>query len=91
MGLQEVREDLRCSMAKDIVTIKNESLKIEDPECRRIFSDARLPKEISLDFQKKVTLSKHEKQDADPSSLLGNSEVYKQLLGMHTLNSYFKR
>ncbi|EEF37970.1 RNA binding protein, putative [Ricinus communis] len=79
--LNDVREDLRCSMAKDVITIKNESFKIdENPTCRRT-----LPKELleeaSLDFQKKITPSKHEKKDADSSSILG-SNAYKQLLEM---------
>lgn len=81
--LNDVREDLRCSMAKDVVTIKNESLKTdEDGNCRRTVIDSQLPKETSFDFQKKLTLSKHEKQDTDSSSVLGNNEACKQLLEM---------
>ncbi|KAK6251036.1 hypothetical protein SCA6_005041 [Theobroma cacao] len=88
--LNDVREDLRCSMAKDTVTIKNESLNIsEDPEsieklstaCKeRLFTE--LSKDAHLDFQKKITFSNHEKQDMNSSSLLGKEEVYKQLLEM---------
>ncbi|KAF9689746.1 hypothetical protein SADUNF_Sadunf01G0124300 [Salix dunnii] len=81
--LNDVREDLRCSMAKDVVTIKNESLKNdEDGNCRQTLIDSQLPTETSFDFQKKLTLSKHEKQDTDSSSVLGNNEAYKQLLEM---------
>lgn len=70
-------------MAKDVVTIKNESLKTdEDSNCRRTVIDSQLPKETSFDFQKKLTLSKHEKQDTDSSSVLGNNEACKQLLGI---------
>lgn len=90
---QDVREDLRCSMAKDVVTIKNESLKIgEDLDCAEVLSKlgkeeslAQLPKDSSLDFQKKITLSKHENQDNSSSSFFGNREAYKQLLGMYKL------
>lgn len=81
--MQDVREDLRCSMAKDVVTINNESLKNgEDGNCRQTVIDSQLPKETSFDFQKKLTLSKHEKQDTDSSSVLGNNEACKQLLGI---------
>ncbi|KAJ6961041.1 hypothetical protein NC652_000047 [Populus alba x Populus x berolinensis] len=81
--LNDVREDLRCSMAKDVVTINNESLKNgEDGNCRQTVIDSQLPKETSFDFQKKLTLSKHEKQDTDSSSVLGNNEACKQLLEM---------
>ncbi|KAK8520784.1 hypothetical protein V6N13_076919 [Hibiscus sabdariffa] len=83
--LNDVREDLRCSMAKDIVTIKNESLNMA--EAIEELSSAceeklELPKDTHLDFQKKITLSKHEKHDLGSSSLLGKGEVYKQLLEM---------
>ncbi|GLT91144.1 hypothetical protein SLE2022_090460 [Rubroshorea leprosula] len=84
--LNDVREDLRCSMAKDIVAIKNESLIGEDPNSTEILSAAKkeklleLPKDARLDFQKKITLSKHEKQDSH--SVLGNRGAYKRLLEM---------
>lgn len=86
--LNDVREDLRCSMAKDIVTIKNESLNMgEGPGSIEKLSTAceeklftGLPKDAHLDFQKKITLSKHEKQEMDFSSLLDKREAYKQLL-----------
>ncbi|KAL6279881.1 hypothetical protein ACE6H2_016762 [Prunus campanulata] len=86
--LQDAREELRSSMAKDAVTIKNESLRSdEDENCTKILSNAnegklhtQLPKDISLDFQKKITLSKHEKQDKAVNSVLGDQETYKQLV-----------
>ncbi|KAH9607099.1 hypothetical protein KSS87_005028 [Heliosperma pusillum] len=64
--LNGVREELRSSMAKDDVTLKNESLMtIED--LKSIPTDSGhdiLPpfpsSEFSLDFQKKFTLSKHD-------------------------------
>ncbi|KAJ0104679.1 hypothetical protein Patl1_18356 [Pistacia atlantica] len=95
--LNDVREDLRCSMAKDIVTIKNESLKIsEDPDCTEILHNPgkeellpQLHKDSSLDFQKKITISKHEKQDANSSSLSRNRETYKQLSEMEKEDELF--
>lgn len=85
--LQDVREDLRASMAKDIVTIKNEGFKIEEEPNRRLMTstsdEERLSEPSSLDFQKKITLSKHEKQDAtSTTSVLQNGETYKRLFGM---------
>ncbi|XP_022735879.1 uncharacterized protein LOC111289259 isoform X3 [Durio zibethinus] len=88
--VEDVREDLRCSMAKDTVTIKNESLNMgESPgsiekqstACEeKLFTE--LPKDAHLDFQKKITFPKHEKQDMDSSSLLGKGEMYMQFLEM---------
>lgn len=88
--MQDVREDLRASMAKDIVTIKNEGFKIEEETNRRVITstsdEERLPEPSSLDFQKKITLSKHEKQDASSTtSVLQNGETYKRLFGMQFL------
>uniref|UniRef100_A0A1J3HNC1 tRNA (guanosine(18)-2'-O)-methyltransferase TARBP1 n=1 Tax=Noccaea caerulescens TaxID=107243 RepID=A0A1J3HNC1_NOCCA len=84
--LNDVREDLRASMAKDIVTIKNEGLKIEEEANRKLIMSAtdeeRLSEPSSLDFQKKITLSKHEKQDASSNSVLQNGETYKRLFEM---------
>ncbi|KAI8031899.1 1-acyl-sn-glycerol-3-phosphate acyltransferase 2 [Camellia lanceoleosa] len=69
----DVREDLRCSMAKDAETIKIESLSInKDPKCV----------DIPLDFQKKVIIAKHEKQEANSDIFLGKNETYKRLMGM---------
>ncbi|ANM67716.1 tRNA/rRNA methyltransferase (SpoU) family protein [Arabidopsis thaliana] len=84
--LNDVREDLRASMAKDVVTIKNEGFKIdEEPKRRLIMSttdEERLSEPSSLDFQRKITLSKHEKQDASSTSVLRNGETYKRLFEM---------
>jgi len=68
-------------MAKDDVTLKNESLRIaEDPDCMRLPADARqmLPASLnnvsSVDFQKKFTFSKHEMLDSNSSgSSLGSA------------------
>lgn len=80
-------------MAKDLVTIKNESLRSNEDHNRLEISfndvDENLhtprPKDMVLDFQKKITLSKHEKKDGDVNSLLGHKESYKQLAGMYKL------
>nr|POF01631.1 putative methyltransferase tarbp1 [Quercus suber] len=84
--LNDVREDLRCSMARDVLTIKNESL---DPDRMDLSSNAKgenlliqQPKDTCLDFQKKVTLSKHEKNETSVSSFFGNKEIYEQLVEM---------
>ncbi|KAK4844740.1 hypothetical protein QYF36_023863 [Acer negundo] len=95
--LNDVREDLRCSMAKDVVTIKNERLKIGgDPDNMELLSDVdkeklhtQLANGSSLDFQKKITLSKNEKKDTSFSSYLGNREPYKQLLEMEKEDELF--
>ncbi|KAK7858069.1 putative methyltransferase tarbp1 [Quercus suber] len=86
--LNDVREDLRCSMARDVLTIKNESL---DPDRMDLSSNAKgenlliqQPKDTCLDFQKKVTLSKHEKNETSVSSFFGNKEIYEQLVGFFT-------
>ncbi|MCL7028571.1 hypothetical protein MKW94_000347 [Papaver nudicaule] len=56
--LNDVREDLRSSMAKDAATIKNESLvTMENSNSRQVSRD------LSLDFQKKITLSENERRD----------------------------
>ncbi|KFK23549.1 hypothetical protein AALP_AAs66918U001300 [Arabis alpina] len=84
--LNDVREDLRASMAKDIVTIKNEGFKIDEesnrPLVMSIPNEERLSEPSSLDFQKKITLSKHEKQDGSSTSVLQNGETYKRLFEM---------
>lgn len=74
-------------MAKDLVTIKNESLRSnEDHICpsnaNEGNSQTQQGRDVFLDFQKKLTLSKHEKQDKKPGSFLGQRDNYKQLVGM---------
>lgn len=63
-----------------------------DPDCMEPSCNAteekllsQLPKDACLDFQKKVTLSKHEKKDNGASSFFGNKESYEQLVGMYKL------
>ncbi|KGN55820.1 uncharacterized protein LOC101213211 isoform X2 [Cucumis sativus] len=85
--LNDVREDLRCSMANDLTAIKNESFKTNEghnligisSDINEENSTSKLPVATSLDFQKKVTLSKHEKKDTETSSYLGSKEAYKFL------------
>lgn len=84
--MQDVREDLRCLMARDLVTIKNESLRIDERHDSQESSslangiNSQSAEYASMDFQKKFTLLKHEKQD-DGGSSLGLNETFKQLLG----------
>ncbi|CAL5436699.1 unnamed protein product [Camellia sinensis] len=95
--LNDVREDLRCSMAKDAETIKNESLSInKDPKCVELSINAdkdklqaQLPKDIPLDFQKKVIIAKHEKQEANSDIFLGKNETYKRLMEMEKEDQLF--
>ncbi|KAI7980638.1 putative methyltransferase TARBP1 [Camellia lanceoleosa] len=95
--LNDVREDLRCSMAKDAETIKNESLSIDkDPKCVELSINAdkdklqaQLPKDIPLDFQKKVIIAKHEKQEANSDIFLGKNETYKRLMEMEKEDQLF--
>lgn len=85
-------------MAKDLVTIKNESLRSnEDDNCMDISpsdNEQNLlisqPKDILFDFQKKITLSKHEKQGTNINSVLPHKESYKQLAGIYCQFSFYK-
>ncbi|KAJ8444319.1 hypothetical protein Cgig2_019877 [Carnegiea gigantea] len=87
--LNDVREELRSSMAKDDVTLKNESLRIaEDPDCMRLPADAgqMLPASLnnvsSVDFQKKFTFSKHEMLDNNSSGSFLDQLFLRPLLDM---------
>ncbi|KAK9132748.1 hypothetical protein Scep_012276 [Stephania cephalantha] len=84
--LNDVREDLRCTMQNNVATIKNEILAIEGSFHEMEVSqslDQRLhsqvPRDLSWDFQKKFTLSKHE-QRIDPCSLYDGNKLVKLLL-----------
>ncbi|PIA40951.1 hypothetical protein AQUCO_02300016v1 [Aquilegia coerulea] len=88
--LNEVREELRCSMTNDMVIINSESLATEE-NCKGMAMSPKgggeglscqVPRDLSLDFQKKITLSKHEKQHNDVSSLSGSKELCKSLAEM---------
>ncbi|CAJ1943228.1 unnamed protein product [Sphenostylis stenocarpa] len=80
---QDAREDLRCSMAKDLVTIRNETLNFHgDKNSVENTSggiEGTMPKDISSDFQKKVTFAKHDKGDNASGFLYGNDETYKKM------------
>lgn len=86
--LNDVREDLRFSMAKDAEIIRNESLRVsEDPSCPESLLIAskeemqtQLAKELQLDFQRKITISKHDKDDADSDFCLWKGGSFKPLM-----------
>lgn len=84
--LQDAREDLRCSMAKDVVSIRNETLNFTgDKNCMEILSGGikgTMLKDMSSDFQKKVTFTKHDKGNNEVGFLYGNGETYKKMAGM---------
>jgi len=94
-NIQDVREELRSSMAKDDVTLKNESLRIaEDPDYMHLAADAghmlpasSLSNVSSVDFQKKFTFSKHELLDNNSSGSFLDQLVLRPLLGMYGLKS----
>ncbi|KAF8027340.1 hypothetical protein BT93_E0286 [Corymbia citriodora subsp. variegata] len=100
--VEDVRGDLRCSMAKDLVAIKNESLRIdEDSNRQEVLSSTnsepflgQSPGDALTNFQKKFTLAKHEKQDPLLSSFLGLDETNKLLSEMeqedHLVNHMFR-
>lgn len=73
-------------MAKDVVTIRNESLRIEgDVKGKENFSASNegIPvKDMGSDFQKKVTLAKHETGEVGGFSF-GNEKSYRKIAGMH--------
>ncbi|CAI0417745.1 unnamed protein product [Linum tenue] len=79
--LNDAREDLRSAMAKDLVSIKNESMKIDEVHDSQGVSNSGLPHEM-LDFQKKITLTKNETEDMDHATHSSNNNAHKQLLAM---------
>ncbi|XP_038975509.1 uncharacterized protein LOC103710780 [Phoenix dactylifera] len=90
--LNDVRDDLRYSIAKDAAIIKNESLAVADA-CKDIKESlddnteqvsSQTFRDISLDFQKKITLQKLERQSmsTDTDCVMGDAEFLKQLLEM---------
>ncbi|KAF3676657.1 hypothetical protein FXO38_04199 [Capsicum annuum] len=88
--VEETREDLRCSMANDAAAIKNESLLVDnDGKCKEIPGNLTerqtvvlLVQDISLDFQRKITVSKHEMQSFSSTVLLENEGPLNSLLGI---------
>ncbi|KEH31617.1 putative tRNA (guanosine(18)-2'-O)-methyltransferase [Medicago truncatula] len=80
--LNDAREDLRCSMAKDVVTIRNETLKFNGDDCMEKLSggsEAALFKDMSSDFQKKITFTKHDAGDNDAGLCCDDDETYRKM------------
>ncbi|XP_065031327.1 uncharacterized protein LOC103970039 isoform X1 [Musa acuminata AAA Group] len=78
--LNGVREDLRHSIAKDSMIIKNESLTNNGKGmAKRPDGNAEEPhatlKDINLDFQKKITLPKEARSPIDASNEITTSDV----------------
>lgn len=76
-------------MAKDLVAIKNESLRIDEDSNHQEVSCStnnelflgQPPGDVLTNFQKKFTLAKHEKEDPLVSSFFGLDEMNKLLSG----------
>lgn len=84
-SLQDARQDLRSSMAKDVVTIRNETLKFNGDNCMEKLSsgsEATLFKDMSSDFQKKITFTEHGSGDNNVGHHYGNDEAYRKMAGM---------
>ncbi|KAK1356468.1 putative tRNA (Guanosine(18)-2'-O)-methyltransferase [Heracleum sosnowskyi] len=86
--LNDVREDLRFSMAKDAAAIKNENFQVNgglnhNGNANKEALVTHLRTDMLPDFQKKVTFSKNGLQDVD-SHLLGNSGTYESLVDMES-------
>ncbi|CAO2837876.1 unnamed protein product [Amaranthus hypochondriacus] len=93
--LNDVREELRSSMAKDDAALKNESLMIvEDQDCmclsenggKEMLLSAPLSN-MQLDFQKKFTLSKHEmlNEEMEKEDQLLEQILQSRIISMKTL------
>lgn len=97
--LNETREDLRCSMAKDAAAIKNESLLVDNDgkgkETSGNLTEGQtivLPvQDISLDFQRKITVSKHEMQSFSSTILLENEGPLNSLLDIEKEDQLLER
>ncbi|KAL3834975.1 hypothetical protein ACJIZ3_009711 [Penstemon smallii] len=87
--LNNTREDLRSSMAKDATSIRNESLQIDkSPESSEILesnggeSRFQIPKETIYDFQKKITFSKQDLQNSASTPFFDSRASFGSLLDM---------
>ncbi|CAI9772460.1 unnamed protein product [Fraxinus pennsylvanica] len=85
--LNDTREDLRCSMANDAASIKNDSFRTnDDPKCTEMLNSnegellIQLPKDISYDFQRKISFPRHEMQEMASTSFWDNKSSYRSLL-----------
>ena len=70
-------------MAKDATQLKNEQIHMQGSRSNGQLKEettAKLSNDMSLDFHKKVIISKHETQDSHFISL--NNDSYNSLLGM---------
>ncbi|KAI3828253.1 hypothetical protein L1987_02351 [Smallanthus sonchifolius] len=77
--LNDVRKDLRYTMAKDAAQLKSEQIHMQDSESTGQIKEetsAKMQNDMSLDFQKKVIISK---QDSHSSSLISN-DAYNSML-----------
>lgn len=74
-------------MAMDVVTIRNESLRIEGDtngmEELSVSDEGTWVKDMPSDFQKKVTLAKHNMGKVDIGSFYGNEKTYRKIGGMY--------
>lgn len=73
--LNDVRKDLRSSMAKDATQLKNEQIHLHDSDSfHQLPTQKSTHNDMFLDFQKKVTVSKHDMQDSH------SNDTYNSLL-----------
>ncbi|XP_057773845.1 uncharacterized protein LOC130993110 isoform X2 [Salvia miltiorrhiza] len=87
--LNETREDLRSSMAKDAAAIQSDSICIDEGrKCNETLnyngghSTNQLGKELLYDFQRKICLSKNEQLETGSASFLANRTSHGSLLDM---------
>ncbi|PIN09245.1 tRNA (guanosine(18)-2'-O)-methyltransferase [Handroanthus impetiginosus] len=87
--LNDTREDLRSSMAKDAAAIKNESIHVDEgPKCTEVLksnggqSVIKLQNELSYDFQRKITFSMNELQDSASTVFMDKKTSYRSLSDM---------
>lgn len=95
---QDVRDDLRYSIAKDAAVIKNESLAVVGAckDIKELVDDSteqvssQTFSDISLDFQKKITFQKLGRQpmSTDTDCVIGDDQFLKLLLGMYGHDRY---
>ncbi|KAL0372987.1 UNVERIFIED_CONTAM: hypothetical protein Scaly_0980300 [Sesamum calycinum] len=85
--LNDTREDLRSSMAKDAASIKIESILIDEgPKCSEILksngrqSVIQPQEELLYDFQRKITFSNNDVPDSAPIAFLDKTTSYGSLL-----------
>lgn len=94
--LQDTREDLRLSMAKDAADIQTESIHIDEgPKCNETLnsngeqSTTLLGKELLYDFQRKISLFKNEQLETGSAASLDKRTSHGSLLGMWTCLTHY--